>query len=83
MMVKAEPCDVSIVRKTHRAAFNSSAPSHLQMAGGDVEVKAAFEKLRQPLRFLSFIPGSPLLPRLFVDMLHIGCRVTFGEPSQV
>lgn len=33
----------------------NSAPPHLQMAEGDVEVKAAFEKPRQPLRFLSFI----------------------------
>lgn len=80
---EAETCDDFIAQKSHRAAFCSSAPSHLQMAEGDVEVKAAFEILRQAPGPLPFIQDTPLLARALADVLHLSCWVTFVQPSQV
>lgn len=79
----AETCDDFIAHNPCRAAFSSSAPSHLQMAEGDVEVKAAFEILRQAPSSLPFIQDLLPSPRVFVDALHLSCQVTFMEPSQV
>ena len=55
----------------------------LQMAKGDVEVKAAFEILRRAPSSMPFIQDAPLLARVFADVLHLSCWVTFTKPSQV
>lgn len=80
---RPRPATTSSHTKPCRAAFSSSAPSHLQMAEGDVEVKAAFEIPRQAPSSLPFIRDLPPSPRVFVDALHLSCQVTFMEPSQV
>lgn len=59
---RLRPATTSSHTKPRRAAFSSSAPSHLQMAEGDVGVKAAFEILRQAPSSLPFIKTSPPRP---------------------
>lgn len=60
-------------------------PWRLQKAGGDVEVKAAFEKLRQPVSvFLSFIPDSPPAPLSCLPSDSSLCwRASYRLPSHV